>query len=221
MKVTIIGTGNVGQALGGTIARAGHDVTLTARDPEKTASVAEAIGAHVGTSIESAARDADVVVLAVPYAAVAEVAEELRPIADGKVLVDVTNPLTPDYSGLATEGTASAAEQLAEQLPEARVVKAFNTLFGSVQAQPDALGTPVDALYATSDDLARHVVAELIESAGFRPVDAGSLEAASQLEALAFLNIQMQMRFGGDWRSAFVIVGAPEAATAVPAARAA
>jgi NADPH-dependent F420 reductase len=213
MKVAIIGTGNVGRALGGTIARAGHEVTLAARDADKTREVAREVGATAAETAAQAAEGADVVILAVPYAALPEVAEELGVQAAGTVVIDVTNPLKPDYSGLATDGGPSAAEQLAERLPEARVAKAFNTLFGSIQADPDAAGTTADALYATNDDEARRTIARLIASLGFRPVDAGSLDAARQMEALAWLNMRMQMQYGGDWRSTFVLVGAPDGAT--------
>ena len=212
MKVAIIGTGNIGKALGGTLTRAGHHVTLAGRDADKARNVAADVGAADAATPVDAARDADVIVLAVPFAALEDVAKELGSVADGSVVIDVTNPLTSDYSGLETAGGPSAAERLAELMPNAKVAKAFNTLFGSVQADPNALGTTVDGLYATSDNDARVKVAELLRSAGFRPVDAGQLEAARQLEAMAFLNISMQMAFDGKWSSAFVIVNPPEAA---------
>ena len=214
MKVAIIGTGNVGSALGGTFARAGHEVTFAARDANKAREVAGRIGATVIPNLAEAARNADVVVLAVPFSALSEVAAELRQVTAGKVVVDVTNPLNPDYSGLATESGPSAAERLAEQLPEAKVVKAFNTLFGAVQANPNAHGQAADVLVAGDDDDATSKVAELASSAGFRPVVAGPLDAARQMESLAFLNIRMQMQSGGDWQSAVVILGAPAAAIA-------
>ncbi len=212
MKVAIIGTGNIGKALGGTLTRAGHDVTLAGQDAAKAREVASEVGAAAAATSVDAARNADVIVLAVPFAALEDVAKDLGSAADGSVVVDVTNPLTADYSSLETAGGPSAAERLAELLPNAKVAKAFNTLFGSVQADPKALGTTVDGLYATSDDDARLKVAELLRSAGFRPVDAGQLQAARQLEAMAFLNISMQMAFNGQWSSAFVIVNPPEAA---------
>ena len=214
MKVAIIGTGNVGSALGGTFARAGHEVTLAARDIEKARAVAAQVGATTAATPRDAIRDADVVVLAVPFTALRDVAAELREAAAGKVVVDVTNPLTADYSKLATEGGSSAAEQLAAWLPEARVVKAFNTLFGSVQSNPTAQGQPADVLVATDDETARATVSELASSSGFRPVVAGPLDAARQMEALAFLNIRMQMQSQGDWQSVVVILGAPPAAIA-------
>ncbi len=214
MKVAIIGTGNVGSALGGTFVRGGHQVVLAARDSGKARSVAAAIGADAAETPAQAARDADVVVLAVPFAALDEVVEALGDAAAGKAVVDVTNPLTPDYSGLATEGGPSAAEQLAERLPTARVVKAFNTLFGANQANPTAHGRPADVLLATDDEDARATVSELASSSGFRPVAAGPLNAARQMEALAWLNMRIQMQSQGDWQAAVVILGAPPAALA-------
>jgi NADPH-dependent F420 reductase len=214
MKVAIIGTGNVGSALGGTFARAGHEVTLAARDAGKAREVAAQIGAASAPTPAEAARDADVIVLAVPFASLEAVAEALGDAAAGKAVVDVTNPLTPDYSGLATEGGPSAAEQLAERLPDARVVKAFNTLFGANQANPAAHGRPADVLIATDDEGARVTVAELASSSGFRAVAAGPLNAARQMESLAWLNMRIQMQSQGDWQAAVVILGAPPAALA-------
>lgn len=215
MKIAIIGTGNVGQALGGSIARTGHDVTFAGLDDAKARRVASELGASAGQTPAQAAADADVVILAVPFTALEDVATALGEQATGKVVIDATNPLKPDYSGLATSGP-SAAEQLATLLPGAHVVKAFNTIFGSLQAEPGALGTKIDALFATDDEEARQKVAELIGSIGLRPVDAGPLEAARQMESLAWLNMRIQMRYGGDWRSTFVMLGAPVGSTPAP-----
>jgi len=214
MKIAVIGTGNVGSALGGSLARAGHDVTFAARDAAKSARVAEIAGATAVDDPVEAARTADIVVLAVPYAAVADIADELAPVVEGKVVVDPTNPLTPDYSGLATAGGPSGAERLADRLPGANVVKAFNTLFASVQGDPQALGTQVDALIAADDAQAAESVEALASSIGFRPVNVGPLAAARELEALAFLNIRLQMLTNGSWQTSVVLVNAPEAAIA-------
>lgn len=216
MQIAIIGTGNVGQALGGSFRRAGHEVTYAARDTEKTRQVASTVGAHAAATTADAVQGADVVVLAVPYDAVQAVAREVAPEASGKIVVDVTNPLKPDYSGLANEGGPAAAEQVATILGSTKVAKAFNTLFASVQGDPKAHGQTVDALFATDDDRARATLTELLGSIGFRPVHVGPLAAARQLEALAWLNIRLQMLTNGDWRSAFVLVGAPQAATIAP-----
>ena len=214
MKIAVIGTGNVGSALGGSLARAGHDVTFAARDAAKSARVAEIAGATAVDDPVEAARTADIVVHAVSYAAVVDIADELAPVVEGKVVVDPTNPLTPDYSGLATAGGPSGAERLADRLPGANVVKAFNTLFASVQGDPQALGTQVDALIAADDAQAAESVEALASSIGFRPVNVGPLAAARELEALAFLNIRLQMLTNGSWQTSVVLVNAPEAALA-------
>jgi NADPH-dependent F420 reductase len=214
MKIAVIGTGNVGSALGGSLARAGHEVTFAARDAAKAARIAEAAGGNVALNPGAAASDADIVVLAVPSTAIPALADELAPFLAGKIVIDPTNPLTPDYSGLTTEGGPSGAERLATLLPDAHVVKAFNTLFATVQADPGTHGTQVDALIAADDDGAAEAVEALAASIGFRPVRVGPLAAARELESLAFLNIRLQLIAGGAWQTAVVLVAPPEAALA-------
>jgi NADPH-dependent F420 reductase len=214
MKIAIIGTGNVGKALGTSFTRAGHDVTYAAQDAKKTQQIAREIGAEAAPSASAAAAGADVVILAVPYSAAAGVAREITGQTAGKVVIDVTNPLKADYSGLATEGGPSGAERIADVAGEAHIIKAFNTVFASVQANPRINGQAADALIAGDDEAAKATVAELVSSIGMRPIDAGSLAAAHELEALAWLNIALQLRTGGNWSSSFVLLGAPEKAIA-------
>jgi predicted dinucleotide-binding enzyme len=213
VNISIIGSGNIAKAFGASAVRAGHSVTIASRDADKAAATAAEIGAQSADSLLSAIKAVDVVVLAVPATAAADVAREIAPVVTGKVVVDVTNPLKDDMSGLFTDGT-SIAEQLAQILVGAHVVKGFNTLFGSVQANPETLGTTLDALYATDDDIAREEFATLAMSLGFRPVHVGPLAAARELEAMALLNIRLQLVSNGHWQSSFVLVGAPQAATA-------
>ena len=198
MNIAIIGKGNVGKALGASLATAGHSVSYTGSAGGHAAQVASA----------------DVVVFAVPYGAVEGIAREIAPVVAGKVVVDATNPLKADFSGLATEGGPSGAEILATLLPGARVVKAFNTLFAGLQGNPDLHGRQLDVLYATDDDAAGKAVAALAGAIGFRPVLVGPLSAAKELESLAWLNIRLQVIHKGSWQSSLVLVGAPEAATA-------
>jgi NADPH-dependent F420 reductase len=206
MRITIIGAGNVGRAVARAAARAGHTVTLTATDPAHAQAVADEVGGTAAPTLVDATREADVIVLAVPYGAVADVARELRDTAAGKVVIDVTNPLKPDYSGLAVSDR-SGAEEIADQLSGARVVKAFNTVFASKQADPMVDGTPLDGLYAGDDDQAKNTVRDLLAAIGFRPVDAGPLSAARSLEHMAFLNISLNARNGWSWQSAWKLVG--------------
>ena len=206
MKVAMIGSGNIGQALGGALVNAGHQVTLAARDAVETDSVAQAIGARSADTAPDALSGAEVVVLAVPYTALEALAAEITDSVAGKVVIDVSNPMGQ------APADKSAAEQLADWLPGAKVVKAFNTTFAALLANPKAHGQTLDALYATDDPAAGQTVATLIRSIGFRPVFGGTLSAARQMEAMAGLNIQLQIATNGDWRSSFVLVGAPEGA---------
>jgi 8-hydroxy-5-deazaflavin:NADPH oxidoreductase len=214
VNVAIIGTGNVGGALGQSLSRAGHDVTFYSRDEQKLADVASAIDAASADSTIHAAQNADVIILAVPYTAVLAVAGELAPTTQGKVVIDTTNPIKPDGSGVATASGESAAEEIAHVMTGAHVVKAFNTVFAGVQADPSARDVQPDALFATDDEDARKTVAQLAESIGFRPVCVGPLAAARELEALAFLNIRMQVLNGGSWDTAIKFVDAPQKALA-------
>ena len=214
MNISIIGAGNVGKALGSAFAGAGNDVTFASRDAANAAAAATATGGRAATTIAEAAAAADIVVLAVPGSAVDDVAAAIAPVVAGKVVIDTTNPIKPDFSGLSTDGGPSGAEHLAAMLPGAHVVKAFNTLFAGNQANPAGQGQVLDALYATDDDGARATVAALASSIGFRPIHVGPLAAARELEAMAWLNIRLQVITGGAWQTAFVLVSPPAAATA-------
>lgn len=219
MKVAIIGTGNVGQALARSLAGAHHEVVIAGRDAAKAATTATALGVGSAADARAAAADAEVVILAVPFASSGEaVAREIGPVVGGTVVVDATNPLLPDYSGLATAGGPSAAEQFAAWLPDARVVKAFNTLFASNQGASADPDTRLDGLFATDDEDARDVASALLASIGLRPVHVGPLARARELEALAWLNISMQLVHGGDWRTSIVLVDPPAASTTARAA---
>jgi len=213
VNIAILGTGNVGQALGASLGKAGHQVTLTSRDAGKAQIAATAVGAS-SSDYATAVAAADIVIVAVPFGAIEGVAAEIAPYVTGKVVVDATNPLKADYSGLATEGGPSGGERLAALLPGARIVKAFNTLFAGIQGNPDTHGQQLDALYATDDDAAASAVATIATSIGFRAVRVGPLAASRELESLAWLNIRLQLISNGAWQSSYVLVGAPESSTA-------
>ncbi|HEY4189155.1 MAG TPA: NADPH-dependent F420 reductase [Candidatus Limnocylindrales bacterium] len=211
-RIAIIGTGNVGRAVGAGAAKAGYDVVFAGQDADKAETVAEGAGATAATTPRKAVADADIVVLAVPYTAVADVAREIAPVIAGKIVIDPTNPIKPDGSGLATDNGTSGAETIAALLPGAKVVKAFNTLFASNTANPEGHGQQLDSLFATDDEVAKDAVCGLSGTIGFRPVHVGPLAASRELEAMAWLNIRMQMLTGGHWNTAFVMVDPPEAA---------
>ena len=139
MNIGIIGSGNVGGALARSATRAGHQVTITSRDPDGAEQLARSVGSRSVATNAEAVEASDVTFLAVPAGAVVEVANELGAAADGRVLVDVTNRPTPNPDG---GSCASIAEEVQATAAGAHVVKAINTVFAARQAEPDIGGTP-------------------------------------------------------------------------------
>lgn len=216
MDIAIIGAGSVGTALATSFRRAGHTVIIASRDPEDAGSVAAATGARIARTNAEAAAAGEIVVLAVPFVSVPDVAAEISAAAKGKPVVDVSNRMSFGADGPAIDTTSSNAEDLAALLPGSQVVKAFNTLFAPNQADPIADGVQLDGFVAGDDAAAKATVLELVRSIGLHPIDAGSLVRARQLEALAFLNIAINAANNGRWQSGWKLVGAPET-VAVPA----
>ena len=149
-----------------------------------------------------------VVVLSVPSTAFDALASEIGDALAGKVVVDVSNRPTPSPDGTGT----SIAEELQGKLPGTSVVKAFNTSFASRQAEPKINGISADGFVAGDDAAAKQTVLDVVESIGFRPVDAGSLAAARTLEGMAWLNINRAIS-SGTWQDAWVLVGPELTAT--------
>ena len=202
MQIAIIGAGNVGRALAGSLTRAGHAVVVSATHPEHARAAAAETGATAAPTNADAISDAAVVVFAVPSTALEGLATEIGHALAGKVVIDVTNRPTPSPDGTAT----SIAEELQDKLPGTSVVKAFNTVFASLQANPRVAGIAPDGFVAGDDAKAKQTVLDVVESIGLRPVDAGSLAAARTLEGMAWLNISRAIA-GGSWQDAWVLVG--------------
>lgn len=192
MKVTVIGAGNMGSAFVKQLVAAGHAVSVTARHLDKARAVAAAHPGAVAVIADNAAANADVVVLATGYADAVEALRSVGPLA-GKVVIDITNPLTADYMGLTIGHTTSAAEEIARAVPNARVVKGFNTVFAQVLAEGADFGAgrKVSVFLAADDAPAKATAKTLAESLGFETIDAGGLNNARYLEALAGLNIYL------------------------------
>jgi 8-hydroxy-5-deazaflavin:NADPH oxidoreductase len=172
MKIAIIGSGNVGKALGGAAARAGHEVTLAASSAAHAAGVVSELGAAL----------------------------------EGKTVVDVTNRVNPGDPGSVLDGD-SLTEQIMVLVPRANFVKAFNTLFASVMANPTVEGVAADAYIAGDDAGAKASVSELAKSMGFRPLDVGPAAIARVLEGMGLLNVLLQINNGWPWQSSWKLVG--------------
>jgi 8-hydroxy-5-deazaflavin:NADPH oxidoreductase len=144
----------------------------------------------------SAAPAGDIIILAVPYGSAAAVVSDFGDALDGKVIIDITNPVTPDMSGLVTPHGSSGAQEIAKGAPAgAHVVKAFNTIFGHVLAK----GGRLDAFIAADDPEAKARVSTFIESLGLRPLDVGGLHMAATLEALGLMMIGLAKNGAGTW----------------------
>ena len=189
MNITIIGAGNVGQALAGAWRKAGHTVTVGVRNPgdPKFADLTQQ-GIKV-TDVGTAARGADVILLAVPWGAVEPTIKALG-VLDGKVLVDATNPLTPTLD-LALGFTDSAGETVARLAKGARVVKAFNTTGAGNMANTAYPGGKLMMAVAGDDAEAKKTVMGLASDIGFDPMDVGPIAMSRQLEPAAVLWIKL------------------------------
>jgi 8-hydroxy-5-deazaflavin:NADPH oxidoreductase len=210
MDVAIIGAGNVGGALARSLTQSGHRVTITARTQERLAEVAAATGAQTVATNAEAVAAAPIVILAIPFASAAEIADEIRDVVDGRIVVDPSNRMSFGPAGPDMDTTSSNAEELAALLPGARVVKAFNTLFASNQVDPVLDDVQLDGYVAGDDPEARSTILSLVASIGLEPVDVGPLARARQLESLAFLNISLNATHDGAWRSGWKLVAAPD-----------
>jgi NADPH-dependent F420 reductase len=205
LKIAILGTGAVGAVLGARWAQAGHAITFGSRQPqsEKVLEVVECCGA--GTQAlyyAQAVADAEAILLAVPWPVVQVTLAELGDFR-GRTLIDCTNPLLADLSGIELGHSTSAAEQIAAWAPSARVVKAFNTASVRVMNDP-RFGEHQATMFYCGDDAAAKLVAhQLIADVGFEPVDAGPLASSRYLEPLAMLYIHLAFKQGWGSNSAF------------------
>jgi 8-hydroxy-5-deazaflavin:NADPH oxidoreductase len=188
MKIAVIGSGNMGSSFVKQLRKAGHTVSVTSRNKAS----AQALAANHGATVvdTSKVRDAEVIILATG-AADAIPALKAAGNLTGKVVVDITNPLTADYMGLTIGHSTSNAEEIAKAIPGVRLVKGFNTIFAQLLGAGGALpgGGKITVFIASDDAEARTTVTTLAQSMGFAVTDAGPLKNARYLEPLAGLNI--------------------------------
>ena len=201
MNIAIIGTGNLGTGLAHVFSKTRHAVIFGGRTIDKGGLAARQFTRDTGldirgTSVSDAARQSDVIILAVPYNSIRDVITEAGDLS-GKVIVDATNPLTDDFMGLTLGFDTSAAEEIQRLAGDTPVVKAFNTVFAQIYSQGPRFGKTSAQVFIASDDAnAKKVTSELVDEAGFTPVDAGGLKNARYLEPLAALNIQLGYGLG-------------------------
>jgi predicted dinucleotide-binding enzyme len=210
-RVGVIGSGGVGRALAGGFASRGHEVTIGTRDPEENDELQAWSAQHDGVAIgtfAAAAEAGEIVVLATRGTAVEEAIALAGPRHfAGKLVIDATNPL--DFSGggpaLAVGHTDSGGEIVQRTLPDARVVKAFNTVNAGLMVDPGLPGGPHPMLIAGDDDDAKATVSDLLADFGWSALDVGGIEQSRQLESLVILWVAIGQRRGA-WDHAFTLV---------------
>jgi 8-hydroxy-5-deazaflavin:NADPH oxidoreductase len=189
MNIVIAGAGTVGRALGAGWRKAGHTVTLAVRDPGGGNAATLQQQGFALVAVKEAAAAADVIALAVPWAALASVVKSLGSLA-GKIVIDATNPLAPDMS-LAIGHNDSASETVARLAPGARVVKAFNTTGANNMADSRYSAGKLVMLVAGDDAQANATAMSLVTDLGFEAVDAGPLAMSRHLEPIAMVWIKL------------------------------
>lgn len=194
MKIAFIGGGAVATSIATLAKAAGHNAVLGIRNLNK-----DSASAFVLTGFAQATADADIVILAVPYAAAGVILPPLAEALAGMIVVDATNAVAADWSPILTGEQSSGAEHLQTLLPQSRVVKAFNTIFADTM-RPDRLvrdGSRISLFVASDDTAALLTVMAFGAEIGFDPVNAGPLKSARYLEAIAHLNIELAVGQGG------------------------
>jgi len=200
--VTIIGAGNMGVAIASVVASGGNTLQVLTKDPKKvSATIPTATHGTLGEPITG-----DIVVLALPYAAVRDVLGQYAGALDGKVIVDITNPVDfATFDSLVVPVGSSAAEVIAGTLPGSSVLKAFNTTFAATLSSGTVGAERTAVLIAGDDTAAKAALAAVIEAGGLRAVDAGALKRAHELEALGFLQLSLAAGNKTSWTSGFAL----------------
>lgn len=198
MNIAVIGAGSVGSALAEAWVRRGHRVWFGVRNPQdaKVQSLVNQLGDRVTAhSNAAAAWEAEVVVLATPWGATQDAILSCGSLA-GKTVIDCTNPLLPDLSGLEVGHTSSGGERVASWAPGASVFKCFNQTGAENMRDQHGYALPLVMFVAGDDASRKPAVMQLAEDAGFRAVDAGPLSVARLLEPYAMLWITLAYRMG-------------------------
>lgn len=189
MEITIFGKGNMGQAIGKNFAEAGNNVQ------------------YYGSK-DTAQQLGDIVVMAVPYPALAALAKQYQAELTGKIVVDITNPLNFEtWDELVVPADSSAAQQLQELLPESKVLKAFNTNFAATLQSGKIGELPTTVLVAGDDEDAKETFKSALASSALRVLNAGKLKRAREMEATGFLQMTLAASEKIGWDGGFGIVG--------------
>jgi predicted dinucleotide-binding enzyme len=211
--IAIVGaTGKMGSA----IARSLHGkyrLLLMSNDESKLLDLKSELGkstagaeAYSVSCAREASWEADIIIVATPYQAEREVAEKIREVAVGKIVVSISNPLDSSYSQLVTSEDSSAAEELQKLLPYSKVVKTFNTTFAADFMKPVIDGKTVDAFIAGNNSDAVETVSKVVGAAGFNPIVVGDLTLSRTLERMQLMLIQLAIKNNYQWLAGWKIL---------------
>ncbi|MGO4296299.1 NADPH-dependent F420 reductase [Glutamicibacter sp. MCAF14] len=188
VNVSIIGTGNMGQAISSVLNKGGATIQM------------------LGSGDSATAAYGDIIVLAVPYPAIESIIAERGDQFAGKVVVDITNPLNFEtFDSLTVPADSSATAEIAKALPEATVIKAFNTNFAATIAEGQVGGTQTAVLIAGDDETAKGELSALVTAGGLRAIDAGATQRARELEGIGFMQISLAAGEKIEWTGGFGI----------------
>lgn len=210
MKISIIGSGNMAKGIATRLIAGGHSVTIHAKDEEKAKALANELKENdksANVSISPMGSNVDeIVILATPYGEAASIAKDYDGFKN-KILVDITNPVNFETFQLIPEAGQSGAQEIAKLVPEASVVKAFNTTLAGVLEAGQVEGKELDVFVAGDDQAAKDKVREMISTSGMRPIDVGPLANARHLEGFGLIQMAIQDQIGTNWASALKFLG--------------
>ena len=210
MNITIIGNGNMAKGIGTRLISGGHKVSLHVRDEvkgnelvadfKKLSDSADVTIASVGSKTD------EIVILATPFTEIENLSKEYDGFA-GKVVIDITNPVDFNTFQLIPEAGVAGAQLVAKILPNALVVKAFNTTLAGPLAAGQVEGRELDVFIAGDDSVAKSTVSELVKTSGMRPIDVGVLSNARHLEGFGLIQMAVQDQIGTNWMSSLKFLG--------------
>ncbi len=207
--IAILGAkGRMGSGIAQSLVRAGYRVVLANDGEKEPTSFVDKLSSWVAKlrlrtpradvrivpSSREASWEADIILFALPYEVQAGVADKIKDVVTGKIVVSTTNPLNKECDGLLTDSTTSAAEELAQHLPHSKIVKAFNTIFATHIEKPTVAGKIVDVFVAGDDEEAVSTVMQLVKDAGFNPLFVGALAMSRTLENMMVLLLSLSAR---------------------------
>jgi NADPH-dependent F420 reductase len=212
--IAIIGaSGRMGSVIAKSLAKGNYRLLLFSSDTDKLNTLVEEIKrTNLNADIEcigcpfDASWEADIIIPAIPFNAEKEIAEQIRQVSTGKIVISISNPFNESFDGLITPPGTSAAEELQKLLPHSKVVKAFNTTFAGDFSKLLIDGKQADAFIAGDDEEAVQTVEEMVRIAGFNPIAAGKLSVSRILESMQLLLIQLNSKYNYKWIAGWKIL---------------